>query len=148
MAVGDSAFSSVAIAMAVKNVGLGFIGVVKTAAKEFPKEFLNNIQLGGKGDFYGMTTTKEGVELMAFTWCDRERCSFITTAGSLAKSHQQERFRYRPVGPANEVAEKVLLAIDLPLSAEMYYAGNGTVDFHNRVHSKDVKIEKRIVTKK
>ena len=148
IAVGDSAFGSVATAMATKNVGLCFVGVVKTATKKFPKDYLTNVQLGGKGDFYGMTTKHEGVDLMAFTWCDRERRTFITTAGSLAKANQQERFRYRPVGPANEVAERVLLAIDLPLSAEMYYAGNGAVDFHNRVRSKEVRMEKRLVTKR
>ena len=84
--VADSAFASVATAMEAKRLGLGFVGCVKTATKSFPKEKLKEIQLGGKGDYFGMVVMKDNVELLAFTWCDQERQSFIATAGSLAKA--------------------------------------------------------------
>ena len=94
VAVGDSAFASVATAMEMKKVGMGFVGCVKNAHKGFPKEYLSKVQLGGRGDYFGMMAMKENVELLAFTWCDRDRRSFIASAGSLAKANQQERFRY------------------------------------------------------
>ena len=38
------------------------------------------------------------------------------------------------------------MSIDVPLAAEMYYAGNGAIDFHNRVCCKEVRTEKAIRT--
>ena len=147
VAVGDSAFASVATAMEMKELGLGFVGCVKTATKLFPHKTLKEVPLpGGRGDFFGMMTLDQGVELLAFTWCDRNRRSFISTAGSLAKADEQERFRYRPIG--NNEEGHVWLAVDIPLAAEMYYAGNGAIDFHNRVRSQDVHIDRSIGTKK
>ena len=72
VAVGDSAFASVATAMKMNEKGLGFIGCVKTVTKLFPNETLKNVQLpGGCGNFFGMTTLNDGIELLAFTWWDR-----------------------------------------------------------------------------
>ena len=61
VAVGDSAFASIATAMEAHKLGLGFVSVVKTAIKNFPKDFLQNIQLQDCGDFFGMTTKKMGL---------------------------------------------------------------------------------------
>ena len=101
---------------------------------------------GGHGDYFGMMAMKEGVELLAFTWCDRDRRSFIATAGSLAKADEHARFRYRPIDP--DTTAQVLLAIDMPLAAEMYYAGNRAIDFHNRIRCQEVHTEKSIRTKR
>ena len=83
---------------------------------------------------------------MAFTWANKERRAFIAMAGSLAKANPQEHFRYRPVGEDQETAEKVFLEVNQPLSAQMYYAGNGAIDHHNCVRAKELRIEKRMVT--
>ena len=40
----DSYFASVAAAKALKSIGLRFIGVVKTATKEFPLKHLSGIE--------------------------------------------------------------------------------------------------------
>ena len=52
------------------------------------------------------------------------------------------------MGEDKEAAEKVFLEVDQPLSAQMYSAGNGAIDHHNRVRAKELRIEKRMVTQK
>ena len=147
IAVGDSAFASVAMAMETKELGLSFVGCVKTATRLFPHKTLKEVPLpGGHGDFFGMMTLDKGVELLAFTWCNCNCHLFISTAGLLAKADKQEWFHYRPLGKNEE--EHVLLGINIPLAAEMYYAGNGAIDFHNRIHSQKVHIDRSIGTKK
>ena len=144
--VADSAFASVATALEMKRLGLGFVGCVKTASKGFPKEVLQQIQLSGRGDYFRMVAMKDNVKLLAFTWCDRDRQSFIATSGSLAKANAQERYRYRPVGPTGDDTAKVLVGVDLPLAAEMYYAGNGAINYHNCIQSKEVQTGKHLFT--
>ena len=142
--VGDSAFASVATAVEMSKAGLGFVGCVKTATKSFPNDTLKRVQLAGRGDYFGMMTLHQGIEMLAFTWCDRDRRTFISTAGSLAKADEQERFRYRPIGPDNEEAGRVLIGVDMPLAAEIYYSANGAIDFNNRIRAQEVHIDKSI----
>ena len=146
VAVGDSAFSSVATALEMKRLGLGYIGVVKNATKSFPMKALSSQVLSGKGDFTGMKARVDNIDLLAFTWCDRSRRSFIATAGSLAKGHPQERVRWCPVDGSNEMAQKMFIQIDIPLAAKMYYSAAGAIDYHNRVRSKEARIEKCLKT--
>ena len=74
--VADSYFASVPAAIRLKEAGLRFIGIVKTATKEYPMQYLGSVELhGGKGSRKGLTTTDEatGTQLLSFVWVDRDR---------------------------------------------------------------------------
>jgi predicted HAD superfamily phosphohydrolase YqeG len=43
--VGDSLFASVATARELKLIGMRFVGVVKTATKNFPMQWLSSVEL-------------------------------------------------------------------------------------------------------
>ena len=69
-------------------------------------------------------------------------------AGPLAKVDQHEKYHYQPVSNNQEKTARVLISINMPLLAKMYYTGNSAVDFHNHVCSQDIQIDKTIKTKR
>ena len=78
--VADSAFSSVTTAIELKKCGLLFTGVVKTASREFPKEYLNNAcKYRHKGDHICLTTIIDNCNLIALGWKDKTIKSFVST---------------------------------------------------------------------
>ena len=95
--VADSYFASVSAAIRLKQIGLRFIGVVKTATKEYPMNHLGSIELpGGRGSQKGLLTTDQesGTQLLAFVWVDRDRRYFISTASSLEAGTPVQRMRW------------------------------------------------------
>ena len=89
----DSYFDYVPCAIALKDKGLRFIGVVKTATKEFPQQYLSTVELPEKGDIKGVVCIHPttGYKLLAFVWVDRERRYFISNCCSLRQaSHIHE----------------------------------------------------------
>jgi hypothetical protein len=81
----NSYFPSVGLAKELFRNGLRFIGVVKTATREYyPKPFLTSVKLQNRGDFVALRSnaTENSPELGAMVWMDREGRYFISTAGS------------------------------------------------------------------
>ena len=73
--VADLYFASVSAAIRLKEIGLRFIGVVKTATKEFPMACLGSTELHlGKGDLKGIISMDEttGTQLLAHVWVDHD----------------------------------------------------------------------------
>ena len=52
----DSYFASVATAAEMKRIGLRFIGVVKTATRQYPMAYLSRLELTERGEFKGLVT--------------------------------------------------------------------------------------------
>jgi len=75
LVVADSFFASVTTAIKLKSAGLRFIGVVKTATKGYPMQYLGNVALmEGKGDMKGVLSTGDNnSNLLAFVWVDCDR---------------------------------------------------------------------------
>ncbi|KAG7360951.1 transposase IS4 [Nitzschia inconspicua] len=82
----DSYFASVGAAEELKQNGLKFIGVVKTATKKFPMAHLQAVELQGIGDRRGLVARDDegNPSLIACVWMDRERRYFISNANGLA----------------------------------------------------------------
>jgi hypothetical protein len=76
----DSYFSSVQAAEQLLSMGLKFIGIVKTATKQFPMQALGSIEMEMRGerDTYVNKTEDGRVRMMAMVWLDRERRYFIS----------------------------------------------------------------------
>ncbi len=147
----DSYLASVGAAEELYRNGLQFIGVVKTARKGFPKNYLTNVELHQRGDFLAHAsdpTSNEEPRMAAFVWMDRERRYFIATAGSLAEGTPYSRCRWRQVNQQpNAPPEKVTLSIQQPQIAETYYSTCATIDRRNRYRQDDLRIEKKIETR-
>ena len=144
----DSYFASVAATRHLKQMGLRFIGVVKTATKKFPMAWLQQVELHQRGDVKGLVAKDPtGVpELLCFVWMDRDRRYFITNVSSLDEGIPFYRSRLRQVerGLAPQMVE---FAVPQPKAAEIYYSTCGKIDQSNRVRQDDIKLEKKFETK-
>ena len=72
--VADSAFASVKSAIALrKEVGLYFLGLVKTAHRHFPKKYLQKIPITERGGHVVCITSKDDVNLRDVGWNDGKK---------------------------------------------------------------------------
>lgn len=139
--IADSAFASVKSAVNLKTRhGLHFLGLVKTATREFPKKYLNDIQLERRGDSVVLTTVKDNVNLRAVAWNEGERDkktrriikkNFIATCGTTlpGRSHFKRRRGEFEVPRPELVAE--------------YLDGAQQIDVHNHVRQGVLAMEPR-----
>ena len=148
--VADSYFASVSAAIRLKEIGLRFIGVVKTATKEFPMQHLGSIPLpGGRGSRKGLLTTDEatGTQLLSFVWVDRDRRYFISTCSSLAEGTQILRTRWTQADKGvNAEPERQNRTVDQPKAAETFYKAAGKIDQHNRHRQDSLRLERKLQT--
>lgn len=149
MVCADSYFASVGAAQKLREIGLKFIGVVKTATKKFPMKYLSEIELEKRGDREGLVLKGEGgrPELLAFVWMDRDRRYFIASGSSLQEGEEYVRDRWRQVSDVPEAdPERVTLRVPQPKAAEMYYKTCAAVDQHNRHRQATLKLETKLKT--
>lgn len=146
----DSYFASVPCAKKLRAMGFGFIGVVKTATKQYPMQYLSSIELQERGDRKGLVVKDEQgtPTLLAYVWMDRDRRYFIATTDSLESGRPYVRERWRQVNTEdpNAEPEKVELEIPQPLACETYYSTCAAIDRNNRTRQDDVKIERKLGT--
>ena len=146
----DSYFASVSAAIRLKEIGLRFIGVVKTATKEYPMQYLGSIPLpGGRGSRKGLLTTDEatGCQLMSFVWVDRDRRYFISTCSSLEEGTKISRMRWTQADKRlNAEPERQERNISQPKAAEMFYTAAGKIDQHNRHRQDSLRLERKLQT--
>jgi Transposase IS4 len=148
----DSYFASVASAEALLQFNLRFIGVVKTATRRFPYQFLHEKELTGRGDRFGLVSVDQhtGVpKYLAFVFVDRNRQYFIATAGSMDPGEPCKRTRWRQLVhvDTNLPPEQIRLEIPQPNASAMYYNTCAKIDNHNRDRSDTLRLEKKFGTK-
>ena len=145
----DSYFASVSTAVETARLGLRFIGVVKTATRQFPKAYLSSLPLDSRGAWKGVKTTIDETDLYAFVWVDRERRYFISNTSSLRHGQPIERSRLRQMEPTETNAEPLqhTFSIDQPLATQLYYDTCGKIDLHNRRRHDTLRLEKKLEVK-
>lgn len=141
----DSYYASVTTANELLKIGLRHIGVVKTATRMFPSQALGEKELLEKGDYIAMLAKNEdGKSLLAFSWADRDRKSFIATCSHLGPGEHAHRIRWRqPSGNLDAIPERTEIFIPQPKAAEVYYSCCAAIDQHNRVRQSSLDIEKK-----
>jgi hypothetical protein len=152
---GDSYFASKSTALellrlGLGRLGLGFIGVVKTATRGFPVEYLHGVVAQDRGQWKGVVHQIDGHDtLYAFMWVDRDRRYFITNTSSLQPGRPWVRQRQRQISPveSQEPPERVELTVNQPKAAEVYYDVCGKIDLHNRRRHDTLNMEKKIQVK-
>jgi Transposase IS4 len=146
----DSYFASVVAVEELRTMKLRFIGVVKTATRRYPMQYLASRRLHARGDRMGVVhkDMETGIpDMLAFVWMDRERRYFVASAGSLTAGDPYCRSRWRQVNKSpNAEPEKVTLQIPIPRAAELYYSCCGKIDQHNRDRQDTLGIERKLKT--
>jgi hypothetical protein len=148
--VADSYFASVQTARELYGIGLRFVGVVKTATKQFPMGALNTVQFVKRGEWKGFYHKREEErlpDLIAFAWVDTNRRYFVSTVSSLLPGNPIQRRRLRQVDRTPDAEpEDVFLQIEQPKIAELYYTSAAKIDQHNRSRQADLGIERKLGT--
>ena len=99
----DSAFSSVKTLLALQDRGLHFMGMVKTAHKEYPLAYLKSWALGHesekepvRGEFCLLEAEVEnGLPFYALGWADRKLKTIISNVGTTNPGTPSKRRRYK-----------------------------------------------------
>jgi Transposase IS4 len=149
--VADSYFASVSAALRLKSIGLRFIGVIKTATREYPMRYLASIPLpGGRGSRKGLLSTDEasGTQLLSFVWVDRDRRYFISSCSSLEEGAQILRHRWTQQQDTtlNAAPVRIEKTVPQPKAAELYYKAAGKIDQHNRTRQDTLQLERKLQT--
>ena len=147
----DSYFASVPAAKVLHDNGLKFIGVIKTATRQFPMQWLSSQVLQSRGDFKALVNTHQedtDPDLHAFVWMDRDRRYFISSAYNMNLGDPCVRRRWRQIDDVSTNADpsRMELSIDQPIICEKYYSACGKIDSHNRCRQDDMNLEKKIET--
>jgi hypothetical protein len=146
----DSYFASVGAAKELLKYRLRFIGVVKTATKFYPMQYLGSLVLSGRGDRKGLVAANDNGQpyLLAFVWVDRERRYFISSASSLQEGTPYVRQRWRQLVQDDITdPENVQLTVQQPKACEVYYSCCAKIDQHNRDRQDTLQLERKFKTK-
>ena len=126
---GDLAFASVKTAVACRQRGLHFVGLVKTAHRMFPKKFLDNVDIQQRGDFVAATATGDDTPVIAHCWNDRKRKHLVSTCGTTLDAEPHRKKRYH-VADNGEI-ELTYREVKHQQVVELYFGGAPAIDIHN-----------------
>ena len=91
----DSPFASVATAVACRKNGLHFTGLVKTASRMYPKQYIDEAEFQEIGDDITLTSNVEGHNIMAHAWGDKVRKCFVSTHSTTFPGKPSNKRRWR-----------------------------------------------------
>jgi hypothetical protein len=130
----DSSFASVPTVKLFNLHGMQFVGVVKTATRNYRMRFLSPVKLNHRGDRKGLVSN--GLQtgdptMLAFVWMDRQRRYFIASTPSLEAGTPHKRWRWQQVDTIpNADPTNVELLVPQPKAAKLYYSACAMIDRH------------------
>ena len=134
--VGDSYFASVMTACQLCQVGLRFIGVVKTATTGFSMAALQSAQFNNRGGHKALHHHGDGTtddpSLLAVAWVDHKRHYFVlTTSNQQAAPHIHCRCLCQVDKTPNAAPQHVDLTIPQTNVSVLHYENCSMIDHHN-----------------
>ena len=142
----DSAFASVATAVACKAIGLEFKGIVKTATASYPMHYLRTIEYKERGDWVTLVAEIDSHKIFATGWGDMTRKNLVHTDGasSAGSSHRKRRWRECDDGDGTEVEWR---ETKRPKVVEEYFDAAKVIDVHNHMRQGGLALEEAWATK-
>eukprot|EP00731_Ephydatia_muelleri_P015330 Em0008g1050a len=126
--IGDSAFSSVTTAIECYKCGLFYTGVLKTASREYPRDYLNDTsKYTSRGDHICLMSTIDGCSLIALGWKDKTVKTFVSTCGTTLPGKPHQKHRYSHSGAI------ITTEVQRPQLASQYFSAAGKIDTHNHL---------------
>jgi hypothetical protein len=139
--IGDSAFSSVSTARACNKYGLHFMGIIKTAHKQYPKAILKALSHGRPRGSYKLmqTTSTEHPTLYALAWADKKLKLLISTRGTTIETDpsMRKRARLNEDGTTHEYS----IAVPRPSMVKMFFEPFNAVDTNDQYRQGILKLE-------
>jgi hypothetical protein len=132
-------------------VDVDFIRNVKQCKAAFPKTYLDSLILSKRSDHHVLASISKDTgktKLAEMTWLDCNRQDFVSMAYGIGKGEQINcKHAHQLNKSSNALPNKIIIKVDTPKMIEQYYKGIGTINFHNRVHVKEMRLERNILTK-
>lgn len=154
--LGDSAFASVKTAIVMREVGLHFIGVVKTAHKLFPSKFMKaffDSKTNLRGSHVTLKTTVSSeiltpTEIFAVGWKDKQMKSLVCTRGLTLPGMPWMRYNYESnVNNGRKTIIKKECQVPRPQVVQVYFNGFSAIDIHDHYRQGSLAIESGWLTK-
>ena len=143
--VADSAFASVKTARALQEkCGLRFIGMVKTAHREFPLSYLSKTPLPTRGQHAVLQTQIGGHDYMGIAWADRKRKMLVATTGNTGSGDPALKKRMRMSTLADNTDApfvKYFKEVPRPAIVQQYFAASNAIDVHNHYRQGGLQLE-------
>jgi hypothetical protein len=171
--VADSAFSSVKTLRAMWTLmGIYFLGAVKTASKEFPKQWLSEWHKGlaagtlHRGDWVTLRSTYEPpvggaaqadaaagagerLPVVAVGWADLKCKAIIGNIGTTLRCPtDSERVRHKKILQDGQfVTSRIVLGVKRPSMIELFFRHFGCIDQHDHRRQGSLAFERQWHTK-
>jgi len=162
--IGDSAFSSVPTAQACLSNGLHYMGILKTAHKFFPKQYLISkaVDYGRngtkpRGDYLHLQSTVELGErehvvkkpIFAHGWFDRKTKLIVTTCGTTVPGTDSKRERHKKVVVDGKwQTQRYFKNVPRTKLVEEMFAGFSRVDIHDHLRQGSLGLERTWITRR
>ena len=139
--VADSAFASVTTAIECKKCGLFFTGILKTASREYPKEYLSDpSRYNSRGDHISLATIVDDCSLIALGWKDKTIKTFISSCGTTLPGEPHVKYRYTKDG------DLATSEVQRPQLVSQYFSAACKIDVHNHLRQGLLSIEEAWIT--
>lgn len=133
--VADSWFASVKTALELEKRGLFFIGIVKTATKQFPMKILKEKCPEQRGATIVSQTTINDVNLISCGWRDKKIHTFVGSCSTTLDGIPAKKMR------TNENGQKYTLEVPRIKIIEEYFQGAPSIDVHNHLRQSGLALE-------
>jgi Transposase IS4 len=142
----DSYFASSSAAMQLYLKHFRFIGVVKTATRQYPKAYLSVIEMPNRRAVSALIRSTDSPELLVFVYCDRDWHYFISTCSNIAGGDPIQHVWLQQLEPieTNEELQHKFITHNCLQAAQLYYLACGKIDQHNRCRQSGLATEKKI----
>ena len=149
----DSWFASFLIAFNLWSVGLFFIGIVKTASKFFPKQYLTewcnrNNARENRGSHKLLKTQKDGVNIYALGWSDKKGKQIVCTTGTtLAAEASRRRRHIRVLRNGQREKEVYVKTVPRPAVVKEMFDAFSEIDIHDHLRQGSLEMEREWITR-
>lgn len=134
--IGDSWFASVKTACELYKRGLYFLGIVKTATRNYPMLEIKRRCPEERGGYtYATSTTDQNCRLISLAWRDKKIHTFIGSCGTTMEGSPALKRRL------DEDGKKTIKEVKRPRLAEEYFEGAPAVDIHNHIRQSGLAVE-------
>lgn len=135
LVVGDSWFGSVKTAVQLHKQGLYFLGIVKTATKDFPMKAIKDRCPEDRGGTICAKATVENTDLLSVAWKDKKIHTFIGSCSTTLEGTPAKKRR------TDDEGRPYIYQVPRIKLVEEYFSGAPAIDVHNHIRQSGLALE-------
>ena len=140
-------FASGTTAIACRDKGLHFTGLVKTATTMFPKKYFDMQEYVNNGSSETLTASIDGNTFIAHCWANTSRKYFISTHNTTLDGNPHGKKRWREIDDNKEHGTEVVYQYTKRTRlVHDYFAAASVIDINNHARQSGLTLETAWVT--